>query len=407
MTRDGAPDFLKRPFWIFGVVFAASCTDAPPPLGAWAGHAAIADDQLLPISAHLNLVDDPPSGYFLVGTERTEIPEIVFAGDSLRLVFAEYGAEMAGRVTGDRFAGRYTRFRTDTTSFPFVLFWEPEPHAQSVEARRLSGTYQVYFHYPDRIDSSSVAILTSTNGEVAGTIIHPSGDYGLLEGHFDGTRLRLARFTGWQAIMLDLEFTTAGLEGNLYSRAEPPVPVTFRPAPEDAREHGAITRMRDPNVPFRFAGVTIEGDSVTSEDPRFQGNPIVVDIMGTWCHNCLDAAPLLENAWEEHRDEGLQVVSLSFEITDDFEAARKNIGLFARRFNISFPVLFCGSLAEENVNARLRGQLEDFFSYPTTLFIDRTGKVIDIHTGFNGPGTGTERYQEQMRKFEDAVARIL
>jgi thiol-disulfide isomerase/thioredoxin len=165
--------------------------------------------------------------------------------------------------------------------------------------------------------------------------------------------------------------------------------------------------MRNPNVPFRFAGVTVEGDSMTSEDERFSGNPIVIDIMGTWCHNCLDAAPLLEKAYEDHADEGLQVISLSFEIKDDFEAAKKNIGLFKRRFETSFPVLFCGSLSEKNVNKRLHSQLADFFSYPTTLFIDRSGKVVDIHTGFNGPGTGEARYQEQIREFEEAVRRIL
>ena len=32
--------------------------------------------------------------------------------------------------------------------------------------------------------------------------------------------------------------------------------------------------------------------------------------------------------------------------------------------------------------------LNHVLSYPTTIFIDKKGKVRKIHTGFNGPATG-------------------
>jgi len=391
---------------ITGILLFMGCHDERPEPGEWRGHAAIADDHILPITAYLDLLSDPPSGYFLVGGEQTEIPEIVYTGDSLRLIFGEYGAEMSGNLSDESYTGSYYRFREDTTSFPFILMREPDWSVSSLNAASIQGTYRVQFRYPDRIDSSSVAVVEVVGESVHGTIIHPSGDYGLLEGTFDGSRLQFSRFTGWQAIYIDLQTNGEGLEGSLYVRADAPIPIALRPTDPSAVDHGAITRMRDPNAPFKFAGLTIAGDSVTSDDVRFQGNPIVIDIMGTWCHNCLDAAPLLEKAYAEHADQGLQVVSLAFENFDDYQMAKKNIGLFVNRFETSFPVLFCGDLSEENVDARLRSQLDDFFSYPTTLFIDRSGKVVDIQTGFNGPGAGEERWQAQVREFEEAVGRI-
>ena len=32
--------------------------------------------------------------------------------------------------------------------------------------------------------------------------------------------------------------------------------------------------------------------------------------------------------------------------------------------------------------------LNHVLSYPTSIFVDKTGKVRKIHTGFNGPATG-------------------
>jgi hypothetical protein len=45
-------------------------------------------------------------------------------------------------------------------------------------------------------------------------------------------------------------------------------------------------------------------------------------------------------------------------------------------------------------------------SYPTSIFIDKTGKVRKIHTGFNGPATG-EKYVEFKTEFEAFVAALL
>ena len=97
---------------------------------------------------------------------------------------------------------------------------------------------------------------------------------------------------------------------------------------------------------------------------------------------------------------------MSFEVQDDAVAGLKNLERFRERFGITYPILYCGSLDEENVTARLRHQLDDFFSYPTTIFVNRAGKVTDIHTGFNGPGTGS-RWDEQVIEFQTALHKIL
>lgn len=384
-----------------------SCTEPTPPPGPdWSGYAAIADEKLLPIRAMIELETDQPFGYFDVAGERTPIPEIRRWGDSLSLNFSEYGAQMIGRLGADRFAGQYYRLWEDTTSFPFVLFRRPEEPVMTPVDSAVAGTYRFILGTGDGADDSSVATLSIDGTRISGTVIHPSGDYGLLEGYQSGESIRLFRFTGWQALYFELTPSEIGYRGRFHVRADPPREVALVRTSADAREVDRVTRLRDPESPFLFSGVTADGAILTSQDAQFLGRPMIIDIMGTWCHNCLDAAPLLQKAYAGYTDDSLQVVSLSFEVHDDPVQGLKNLELFRSRYGIEYPVLFCGSLASDNIEARLGTQFDDFFSYPTTLFVDRSGKVVEIHTGFNGPGTGA-RWQEQQDEFELAIHRII
>jgi len=46
--------------------------------------------------------------------------------------------------------------------------------------------------------------------------------------------------------------------------------------------------------------------------------------------------------------------------------------------------------------AKALPMLNKVISYPTAIFIDKKGKVREIHTGFSGPGTGED--DEQYKK---------
>ena len=145
---------------------------------------------------------------------------------------------------------------------------------------------------------------------------------------------------------------------------------------------------------------------MNDQDTLFRKKAILVDIMGTWCHNCMDAAPLLQKLSSEFSDQGLQVIALSFELSEDPLKARRNLLLYEERYGITFPVLFCGSTAAANIDAKVKSQINNFPGYPTTLFVGRNGVVRMIHGGFNGPATG-DLYQTQINKYYDLVKSLL
>ena len=402
-------------FMFLATTLLTACQSPPPDKETWSGNVSIGAGRVIPFRMALDLTTDPPRGAFLVGDERTAIPEITVYGDSLILSISEYKAALRGVWDGKRVAGYYERYRSDTTRMPFTA-WpeESEPSAEPPQTAkpapgvRLTGNFRVYAADADGIDSSSSATFRVKGDSVFGTIIDPSGDFGLMVGTQDGSTVVLNRFTGWQVNQLELHSRGTQWEALYYVRTHNPVVFTLKPVASSAPiapTHGA-TRMKNPAAPFTFRGVTAEGDTVASTDARFAGKVLLLDIMGTWCHNCLDAAPVLQQLSRRYSPRGLEVVGLSFEISDDPILARKNLSLYRERHGIEFPLLFCGSLDPANVQLRIKSQLENFGAYPTSLFVGRDGRVRSIHMGFTGPGTG-DLYQSQVAAYFREVEMLI
>lgn len=399
---------------MFLVLLITSCGRQSPEKSVWTGTMKLYDEKLLDWSMELDLTRGRERGMFLVGGMKEPIPEIHRRGDTLEFVFSEYGAAMEGVLRGNSWSGAYYRFRADTTALAFaatagILHTEPDTGESRTETMiRLAGRFRAYFYNPDEsIDSSSIASFSVRGDSVFGTFLAPDGDYGLLAGKQRGEQVRLHRFTGWQAMLIEMRYFAGRWLGRMYSFGRPPVRFTLEPV---AAQHAVPTpekptRVRRGFTKFTFEGIDPEGNFVTSGDARFKGKALIVDIMGTWCHNCLDAAPVLRSLYDEFGTRGIEIVALSFEIKPDTTLALKNLALYRDRFDLKFPLLFTGTTQRSNVERRIGSVLENFAAYPTTLFIDAHGAIVHIHTGFNGPGTG-EEYQREIELYRSWARRI-
>ncbi len=139
--------------------------------------------------------------------------------------------------------------------------------------------------------------------------------------------------------------------------------------------------------------------------PEFKGKAVIVDIFGTWCPNCHDEAPVLEELYRKYHEQGLEIVGLAYEYTDDAARNSRLLGIYRAKYGITFPMLLAGTVADGQI-AKTLPQLVDFGAYPTTIFLDRSGHVHAIHAGFSGPSTG-ERYKQVQQNFDELVREIL
>jgi len=94
-----------------------------------------------------------------------------------------------------------------------------------------------------------------------------------------------------------------------------------------------------------------------------------------------------------------------FEHFGDFAQAAAATKRFRDAFNLQYTMLIAGTSDKDQASQKLP-QLNHVFAFPTTVFLDRKGRVRRIYTGFSGPGTG-EHYQKLIEDFDATVEQLL
>jgi cytochrome c biogenesis protein CcmG/thiol:disulfide interchange protein DsbE len=91
----------------------------------------------------------------------------------------------------------------------------------------------------------------------------------------------------------------------------------------------------------------------------------VINFWASWCKPCEEEVPLLEQVWQEHRDDGLVVVGVD---SQDFTGDARR---FAERNGITYPLVHDGP---GDVMRRY-----DLTGLPETYFLDRQGRLVCGH----------------------------
>lgn len=255
------------------------------------------------------------------------------------------------------------------------------------------------------------AHFTQKGSHVEGTIAPVSGDYGMLSGEVsegENAALRLSRFDGIHALALDGHFVSPDrMEGVFHVGAGEAlnfVATRVASAAAGFEEAEQLTSVENPAAPFLFHAVDASGSTVTQNDPRFRGKVVLLDIFGTWCPNCHDEAPVLQALYTKFHARGLEIVGLSYEYVDDRVRSQRLLEVYRRKYSIGFPMLLAGTTDAGQI-AKTLPQLRNFGAYPTTIFLDRHGRVRLIHAGFSGPATG--RLEEVKQSFERTIVELL
>lgn len=392
------------------LVMAACQPQATPKLanGAWHAQLRVMDGYKLPFTFDLSRVGDSVAWTIHNAEERIAVDEIMLEKDSFFIQMPIYEGYLAGRFTDSTMTGVYVKESLERV-VPFYAEAGQQDRFSIQKPTNLdvSGVWETYFNPETQDPDMAKGIFKQKGDRVTGTYRTPIGDYRYLEGVMDGDSLKLSTFDGAHAFLFVAQATDSSMQGAFYSGNHSK--ELFKAKRNEAFElpdPNVLTYLKEGYDGIEFAFPDESGNLISLEDPQFQNKAVLIQIMGTWCPNCLDESRFISNYISTNSYEDLAVVALAFEYATTEEKAFRGIRRLKDRLGINYPILLAqmGTSSKSKANEKLP-MLNHVLSYPTTIYLDKQGAVKNIHTGFNGPATGAP-FEEFKQEF-DSIIQVL
>lgn len=341
--------------------------------------------------------------------EQILVDEITYKKDSVRIQTPVFEGYITAKITESGLQGNFIKPSLDRV----VPFKASKNYTRFSSAKNaaidISGNWETIFSKDT--DSSYIAkgVFKQIKNKVIGTFRTTTGDYRYLEGIMDGDSLKLSTFDGAHAFLFTAKATDSTLNGFFYSGNHWKEPFAAKINNDyELPKEDELTYIKEGYEYFDFAFPDTHGRVFSLSDTEFRNKTIIIQIMGTWCPNCLDESKFLVNYLKENPNENLQIIALAFEVAKTREIAYDRINRLKKRIGIEYSVLLAqfGNAADKKMAQRKLPMLNHIISYPTTIFMDKNRKVRKIHTGFNGPATG-EKYNDFKQDFEEFVQQLL
>jgi thiol-disulfide isomerase/thioredoxin len=331
------------------------------------------------------------------------VDEITYYKDSVRIQMPVFEGYIIAKIEDNFLKGSFIKPSLDRI-VPFKATKNSVRFSSKNKAsKNITGNWKTVFS-ESSADKKYIAkgIFNQNEDKVTGTFRTTTGDYRYLEGIVDGDSLKLSTFDGAHAFLFTAKVTDSTLNGFFYSGNHWKEPFTAKlNNGYELPNVNNLTFIKEGYEDFDFSFPDTRGRIVSLSDPKFQNKAVIIQIMGTWCPNCLDESKFLVNYLKENPTKKIEVIALAFEVAKTREIAFKRIKRLKERVGIKYPVILAqyGSLADKKLAQQKLPWLNHLISYPTTIFIDKKGKVRKIHTGFNGPATG-KKYKDFKQEFE-------
>jgi thiol-disulfide isomerase/thioredoxin len=346
------------------------------------------------------------------GTERISLP-CQRLGGRLLLDFVVYGTRISADIdsqgnlsgvwshTGGQFSAndrmRFAAQPIDRLD-PRRRFAprESERHT-AVSIGDLTGTWKIEFESRE----PAKAVFRMAGDEVVhGTAEVPSeyGDLRFLAGNVHGSAVSLSTFDGTGAYLI-----RAQLQPDQRMRGE----LIRADGSRDAftAERSDDFEVIDPLQRVRVTSDAKRVDFAPLLSPRYAGKPVIVEFFGTWCANCNDLAPVLAELYAAHHAEGLEILSVAFELSADEDYVRDRVAEYKAAHRVEWDVMIPAE-PPEKLLAVGPARLSPISGVPVTLFVNRDRTVRAIYSGFWGPATGTT-HQKAVATFRQLTNEIL
>jgi thiol-disulfide isomerase/thioredoxin len=345
------------------------------------------------------------------GTERISVP-CQRLGSHILLDFVVYGTRISAEEDrAGSFAGHWRHTDGGIGEDRLVFAARPvdrlEPgdrfappdgdRGTTSPAADVAGIWRIDF---DSRGPGKAVFESADAGVVRGTAEVPSeyGDLRFLAGNVHGSTLSLSAFDGSSAYLIRGQLGADGRMRGEFINGSGRIDAFTAVRSEDFEVIDPLQRVRVTSSEKRL-------DFAPLLTPRYSGKAVIVELFGTWCSNCNDLAPLLVELYQEHRDDGLEILSVAYEISDNDAYRRERLAAYKAAHGVGWEVMIPSGPPDELLSAG-PARLSSIGGVPVTIFFDRDRTIRAIYTGFWGPATGAT-HQSAAATFRRLTQEIL
>ena len=390
---------------VFGCILLISCNSEDSEkleLGDYVGRLEVENNKYLPFN--FSVTNDST----LVVQNSSEIVDfsIVYSKDSIFIKSKVFEGFIKGVLVENKINGFFTIESLDR-SVPFSSYKNNNRfNIDFDENKKLTLNRWKFTFNPNKDNASfSVGIFNSIGeNEISATFRTTTGDYGYMHGGYKENKIVLSTFNGSRAYLFEAEMNKDSIEGVMYAgnHSKTIVKGVLDNDFELLNEY-SLTSLRDKNQKFDFSFENTLGKLISIDDKFYDGKSMVVQLMGSWCSNCLDESKFYVDYMSKNELKDIEFVALAFEYAKTKDNALNSIRKLKKQLGINYPILLAQYGSSDKSRALEKfPMLNKIISYPTTIFLDKNKDVIKIHTGFNGPATG-EKYTEFINEFNSTI----
>lgn len=403
-------------FLVLVLIFVTLACTAQLKQGIWRGTLLLNSEKQieLPFNFEIKTVKGKTQLIIHNAQERIVVDEITFHKDSFNFKMPVFDTEFKTKLIGDSILTgvwiNHTKKENNIISFSakhgnsmrfsFVP-GKPNPFYE--------GKWEVTFSPNQKDSTKAIGLFTYVNGSayVNGTFLTETGDYRYLEGIEHNGKLYLSCFDGSHAYLFSAENNGSEItKGDFYSGSSWHENwMAKRNENFELQDPESLTYLKNPNKQITFSFYNAQNEKISLSDAKYKNKVVIIQIMGSWCPNCMDESAYLSKVYKQYNKKGLEIIALAYERTSDIEQAKINLTRLTKRFNIGYDILLTGLTGKEKASESLPF-LNNVMAFPTTIFLDRNHHVKSIYTGFSGPATG-KAYKDYTIKTEDLINQLL
>ncbi len=341
----------------------------------------------IPISASIN-----NNILTIINAEEKIEMDLVITNDSFYVSIPNFNSHLEGLILTDKkLSGFYIKDFVEDYVIPFTAYFtQNDRFVSNIKTPSLiKSKYEVSIGRGENI-SKAIGLFEQSRKYVVSSFATETGDYRFLEGGIDGNKLSVSTFDGSHLFLFTADIKGDSLTNGLYISGK-----------TGNYKWGAVANenfeLRDPEkltsvvsgskLDLNLKLLSTDGNSISLSDEQFNNKVKIVQIMGTWCPNCLDETRYFNTLYSKYNEMGLEIISVAFERGPNITSILEKLSKYKKDNNVEFTMLYGGKSGNKYA-LEVFPYLDKMMSFPTAIYFDKNNNIRKIYTGFYGPGTG-------------------